>query len=256
MDWPGCSFDDVVDSKDHLSGFRCAQQHLTLHLEGLCDAQVCHVAHCAFRHVCRGKKTHTQKSSFVQIMGCKIKMGDIRATPSTLADETWVKLKIQCTSPILTPFLLLRPKELLSFNLLNQNYGENFRRSRRLLALTDKTSLCLMRIFTSRQLRFVWSLTQAKGGLVLLVCSSQLSHKVSTVIAGVVGDDSWQLEQKTEWRLLFLPERCRTNLWKRILWGSHGKILTFFAFFFFPPLETQVFPEFWRKILSKSKLHF
>ena len=40
-------------------------------------------------------------------------------------------------------------------------------------------------------------LTESEGGLVLLVCSSQLSHQVGAVVAGVVGDDGRQLEEKT-----------------------------------------------------------
>lgn len=42
------------------------------------------------------------------------------------------------------------------------------------------------------------SLTQAEGCLVLLVCSSQLSHQVGAVVAGVVGDDGGKLEEKSD----------------------------------------------------------
>lgn len=44
---------------------------------------------------------------------------------------------------------------------------------------------------------YLCSLTQSEVGLVLLVCSSQLSHQVGAVVAGVVGDNGRQLEEKT-----------------------------------------------------------
>lgn len=46
--------------------------------------------------------------------------------------------------------------------------------------------------------RGVGPLTQSVGGLVLLVCSSQLGHQVGAVVAGVVGDDGWQLQREEE----------------------------------------------------------
>lgn len=126
MNRPGGSFDDVVHSQDHLGGFRGAQQHLTLHLEGLCDAQLCHVTHGAFRHVCRGKKHAHQRDGR-------------RHKAFVWLKEQWRGFKLS----------LLR------------------------------------------------SLTQSEGGLVVLVCSSQLSHQVGAVVASVVGDGGRQLEEKT-----------------------------------------------------------
>ena len=57
----------------------------------------------------------------------------------------------------------------------------------------------------------VCSLTQSIVGLVLLVCSSQLSHQVGAVVAGVVSDDGRQLDEKMT-RKISSP-RIRTWDW-------------------------------------------
>lgn len=55
------------------------------------------------------------------------------------------------------------------------------------------------------------SLTQSEGGLALLVCSSQLSHEVGAVVAGVVCNDGRQLEEETERNKEIMGSQMKNN---------------------------------------------
>ena len=52
---PRSSLEDVVDSEDHLRSLCGRQEHLSLHLKRLCDAETSHVTHTALHHVWEGE---------------------------------------------------------------------------------------------------------------------------------------------------------------------------------------------------------
>ena len=49
---PWCRPDDVVHPDDHLSSLGSGDENLSLHLVGLCDAQLLHVSDTPSIHVC------------------------------------------------------------------------------------------------------------------------------------------------------------------------------------------------------------